>query len=71
MPKGKDEIQIDGNKKCSRCNQTLKVFTVTKNWKGRKLHKKCYEEQELIEWFNLQNERYQTNFEFDKCIGKK
>jgi hypothetical protein len=70
MP-AKQEIQIDGKKKCSRCNNNIKVFTKTKDWKGRKMHLECYNNQELEEWFNACNQKYETNFDYETIVNHK
>lgn len=30
---------------CHRCKKTIKPFTKTEDWKGRKYHKKCIREE--------------------------
>lgn len=44
------------NTKCYECEKTLKSFTVTKDWKGRRLHKKCHKKLLLrleLDRFNM------------------
>lgn len=41
---------------CERCNKTIKPFTSNKrmhlNYKERKLHLKCWKEEQKDYWFN-------------------
>ena len=40
--------------KCPDCNATLKKFTVTRDWNGRKFHLKCYDRIRTINaWYDL------------------
>ena len=61
---------------CLHCQTSLKAFTSTIDWKGRKYHKSCYNKiqkhHESVAWLKRMDMKYNTNYveEYNKLTPK-